>query len=47
MYKVMMRFKDDSNWYFHSAWENRNKANEVAMTVRDERDCEVNIEEIE
>lgn len=46
MFKVLMRFEGDSNWYFHSSWEDRNKANEVAMIVREKRGCEVWIEEV-
>lgn len=38
MFKVMMIIGDEH--YFYGAWEDRNKANEVAMEVREERGVE-------
>ena len=46
MFKVLMQFEGDSNWYFHSSWEDRNKANEVAMKVREIRKCDVWVQEV-
>ena len=46
MFKVLMQFEGDSNWYFHSSWEDRNKANEVAIEVRETRGCDVFVEEV-
>lgn len=43
MFKVMMIV--DGKSYFYGAWENRNKANEVAIEVRDSRDVETYVEE--
>lgn len=37
MFKVMMYI--DGEWYRYGAYADRNKANEVAMMVRDEREC--------
>ena len=45
MYVVKMKFEDDNNWYFYGSWEDRNKANEVAMEVRETRNCETIVEE--
>jgi hypothetical protein len=43
MFKVMMII--DGGHYFYGRWEDRNKANEVAMIVREERGCETYVEE--
>ena len=45
MYKVMMYIQGE--WYEYGEWADRNKANEVAMEVRDERGCWVNVYEVE
>lgn len=41
MFKVMMYI--DGEWYKYGAYADRNKANEVAMMVRDERGCRVQV----
>lgn len=43
MYKVVMIFGTEK--YAYGTYSDRNKANEVAMTVREERGCEVKIVE--
>lgn len=45
MYKVMMYVEGE--WYEYGEWADRNKANEVAMEVRDERGCWVRVDEVE
>lgn len=45
MYVVKMRFDGDDTWYRYGAWSDRNKANEVAIEVREQRDCETTVEE--
>lgn len=42
-YEVQMLF--DGEWYGYGVWTDRNKANEIAMQVRDERNCEVRVVE--
>lgn len=44
MFRVWMIF--DSGRYVYGTYESSNKANEVAMQVRDERGCDVYVEEI-
>jgi hypothetical protein len=44
MYKVMMEI--DGEWYCYGTYADRSKANEVAMVVRDERDCWTCVEEV-
>lgn len=39
--------KFDGVWYPYGAYESRDKANEVAMYVRDERDIWVRVVEVE
>ena len=41
MYVVEMFI--DGEWWYHSKWEDKDKANEIAMQVRDERRCEVQV----
>jgi hypothetical protein len=41
MFKVMMYI--DGEWHKYGAYADRNKANEVAMMVRDERECRVQV----
>lgn len=43
MYKVVMIFGTEE--YTYGTYGDRNKANEIAMVVRDERGCEVKIVE--
>ena len=43
MFKVMMVVDGES--YFYGAWENRDKANEVAIEVRNFRGVETYVEE--
>ena len=43
MFKVMMII--DGGHYFYGRWDDRNKANEIAMIVREERGCETYVEE--
>ena len=43
MFKVMMLIDDEA--YEYGRWNNRDKANEVAMEVREERGLETYIEE--
>ena len=45
MYKVMMVFDDEA--YAYGTYGDRNKANEVAMMVREQRGCETYVEEVE
>ena len=45
MFKVMMVF--DGEAYAYGTYADRNRANEVAMIVRNERGCETYIEEVE
>lgn len=42
-YTIYMKFEDDDNWYRYGADSNRDKANEIAMQVRDSRNCEVKV----
>ena len=44
MFRVMMIV--DNEVYEYGRWEDRNKANEVAMIVRDERRVDTFVEEI-
>lgn len=44
MFKVEMLIEGE--WYTYGTYNNRDRANEVAMMVRDERDCEVYVEEV-
>ena len=44
MFRVMMIV--DNEVYEYGRWEDRNKANEIAMIVRDERRVETFVEEI-
>ena len=44
MFRVMMVI--DGNAYEYGKWNDRDKANEVAMEVREERGLETYIEEI-
>lgn len=37
----------DGVWYTYGTYNDRNKANEVAMMVRDTRDVDVWVEEVE
>ena len=45
VYKVMMIVDDEH--YCYGKWTDRNKANEVAMEVREERGIETYVEEAE
>lgn len=44
MFRVMMIV--DNEVYEYGRWEDRNKANEIAMIVRDERRVDTFVEEI-
>lgn len=44
MYKVMMSFDNGNSWYEYGRYEDQNKANEVAIQVRNERECWVSVE---
>lgn len=44
MFRVMMIV--DNEAYEYGRWEDRNKANEIAMIVRDERRVDTFVEEI-
>ena len=44
MFRVIMVIDDEA--YEYGKWDNRDKANEVAMEVREERGIETYIEEI-
>ena len=44
MFRVMMIV--DNEVYEYGRWEKRNKANEIAMIVRDERRVDTFVEEI-
>lgn len=44
MFRVEMLIDDE--WYTYGTYADRNRANEVAMAVRDERDCDVYVSEI-
>ena len=44
MFRVMMIV--DNEVYEYGRWEDRNKANEIAMIVRDERRIDTFVEEI-
>lgn len=46
MYKVMFSVDFGENWYCYGTYPH-SQANEVAMQVRDERDCWVNVEKVE
>lgn len=37
----------DGKWYEYGTWSDRNKANEVAMEVRDMRDVPTRVEVVE
>lgn len=43
MFVVEMYF--DGEWYPYGEWDDRDRANEVAMEVRDERGCWVRVTE--
>ena len=45
MYKVMMYVGGE--WYEFGTYKDRNRANQAAMEVRDERGCWVNVYEVE
>ena len=36
----------DGEWYTYGTYSNRDKANEVAMIVREQRNCEIFVEEV-
>lgn len=42
-YVVEMYFYGE--WYPYGEWEDRDRANEAAMEVREERDCRVRVTE--
>lgn len=44
MFKVEMFIEGE--WYTYGTYGDRDRANEVAMIVREERDCDVYVEEI-
>ena len=44
-YAVMFSVDYGDNWYTYGVYDDRNKANEVAMFVRDERNAWVSVEE--
>ena len=44
MFKVELLIEGE--WYTYGTYNDRDWANEVAMMVRDERDCEVYVEEV-
>lgn len=44
MFRVWMIF--ECGQYVYGTYESSNKANEVAMEIRDERGCDVYVEEI-
>lgn len=44
MFRVEMLIDDE--WYTYGTYENRNKANEVAQMVAEQRGCEVIIVEV-
>lgn len=46
MYKVMFSVDFGENWYCYGMYP-QSKANEVAIQVRDERDCWVNVVKVE
>ena len=41
-----MSFGDINVWYLYGTYADRNRANEVAMEVRNERKCWVEVEEV-
>lgn len=45
MYRIMMVVDDEA--YVYGADSNRDKANEIAMKVRNERNVETYVEEVE
>ena len=46
MFKVEMSFDFGDVWYPYGTYADRNKANEVAMVVRNERNCWVQVVEV-
>ncbi len=46
MFKVEMSFDFGDVWYPYGTYADRNKANEVAMDVRDQRECRVRVLEV-
>ena len=46
MFKVWMIF-DENEQYVYGTYADRDKANEIAMKVREERGCDVYVEEVE
>lgn len=46
MFRVLMSFDEGDTWYTYGTYNNANKANEVAMEVRDSRGCWVFVEEV-
>lgn len=45
MYVVEMRFGFDEPWYYYGRYDDRDRANEIALQVCGERECEVRVRE--
>lgn len=43
MWTIYMQFPDDNKWYKYGSYSDQNKANEIAMQVRDSRSCWVQV----
>ena len=46
MFKVTMSFDYGDTWYPYGTYDDENRANEIAMRIRDERGCWVYVEEV-
>ena len=45
-YEVLMSFDKGTTWWSYGIYSDLNVANEVAMQVRDERGCWINVKDV-
>lgn len=43
MWTIYMSFPDDEGWYKYGSYSDQNRANEIAMQVRDSRGCWIQV----
>lgn len=46
MFVIKMSFDNGETWYNYGTYFNRDRANEVALRVKDERGCWITVEEV-
>lgn len=46
MFTVKMSFDYGDTWYTYGTYSNRDKANEIALTVGEERECWTIVEKV-